>query len=131
MADLFSREWIEAFVGRWNGDNEMLVPLFSRGFSAVIALGYADQTDPRILLEVENGRVTRAGPYLAATRPQVDWDLRASPAQWAMWKKKPLEITSISVAVNRGELQFKAGDYRKLMRTPELAKAFLRFFTLL
>lgn len=131
MADLFSREWIEAFVARWNGDNEMVVPLFTQGFSGVIALGYADQNDPSVLLEVEHGRVSRAGPYLAATRPKLDWDLRASAAQWAAWKKKPLEIMGVSVAVNRGDLQFKAGDYRKLMRTPELAKAFLRFFTLL
>lgn len=131
MDEMFSRAWIEAFVARWNGDNDMVVPLFTQGFSAVIALGYADEADPSVLLEVEHGRVRRAGPYLAATQPQVDWDLRASAAQWSAWKKKPLEITGISVAVNRGDLQFRVGDYRKLMRTPELAKAFLRFFTLL
>jgi len=131
MDELFSRDWIEAFAARWNADNEMVVPLFTQGFSAVIALGHVTREDPSVLIEVENGRVSRAGPYLAATRPQIDWDLRATPAQWAAWKKKPLEITGVSVAVNKGDLQFKAGDYRKLMRTPELAKAFLRFFTLL
>jgi hypothetical protein len=131
MADIFTREWIESFANKWNADNEMVVPLFTHGFSAVIALGYAAHEDPSVLIEVENGRVARAGLYHAATTPTVDWDLRATPAQWAAWKKKPLEIMGVSVAVNSGQLQFKAGDYRKLMRTPDLAKAFLRFFTLL
>lgn len=131
MVELFSREWVEAFAERWNRDNEMVIPLFTHGFSAVIALGYPTQADPLVLLEVENGRVTRAGLFQAATCPAIDWDLRASPAQWAAWQKKPLEIMGVSVAVNKEQLQFKAGDYRKLMRTPDLAKAFLRFFRLL
>ncbi len=131
MADIFTRDWVESFADRWNRDNDMVIPLFTQGFSAVIALGYPTQADPLVLLEVENGRVARAGLYHAATCPPIDWDLRASPAQWAAWKQKPLEITGVSVAVNQGQLQFKAGDYRKLMRTPDLAKAFLRFFALL
>ena len=131
MADMFTREWVESFASRWNSDNEMVIPLFTQGFSAVIALGYPTQADPAVLLEVENGRVSRAGLYQAATCPPIDWDLRASPGQWAAWKEKPLEITGVSVAVNKGLLEFRAGEYRKLMRTPDLAKAFLRFFALL
>ena len=131
MADFFTREWVETFATRWNADNDMVVPLFTHGFSAVIAFGYSFQADPSVVVEVDHGRVARAGLYNAVTKPAIDWDLRATPEQWAAWKKKPLEIMGVSVAVNRGQLEFRSGDYRKMMRTPDLAKAFLRFFTLL
>lgn len=131
MAELFSREWVEAFANRWNSDNDMVVPLFTQGFSGIIALGYPAQADPSVLLDVDHGKVKRAGLYLAATCPPTDWDLRASREQWLAWQQKPLELTGVSVAVNKGTLEFRTGNYRKLMRTPELAKAFLRFFTLL
>lgn len=131
MAELFTRDWVEAFAERWNSDNDMVIPLFTQGFSAVIALGYPSQADPSVQLEVDNGRVVRAGLFRPTSQATIDWDLRATRDQWAAWKQKPLEITGVSVAINRGILEFRTGDYRKLMRTPDLAKAFLRFFTLL
>jgi hypothetical protein len=131
MTDFFTREWVESFARRWNGDTEMVAPLFAHGFSAVVALGYSDREEPSVLLNVEYGRIERAGRYVGTTQPKVDWDLRATPVQWAIWKENPLALSGVGVAVNTGQLRFKVGDYRKLMRTPELATAFLRFFKLL
>lgn len=130
--EFFTRQWLAAFVRRWNDDAEMTGPLAQIEFSAMIAFGYPKQEPPSVLFEIKNGKVARAGLYSQAAKlPAIDWDLRALPEQWAMWQSKPLTLSGLGVAVQNGQLQFKIGDYRKMIRTPGLAKPFLRFFYLL
>ena len=130
--EFFTRQWVEAFAQKWNRDADMVGPLAQIGFSGVIAFGYPGQAQPSVLLEVKSGKVKHAGMFHAGTQlPVIDWDLRALPEQWVMWQSKPLTLNTLGVAVQNQQLQFKAGDYRKMIRNPALANPFLRFFNLL
>ena len=130
--EFFTRQWVEAFAQKWNRDSEMIVPLAQIGFNAIIAFGYPNREEPSVLLEVKNGKVEHAGLFNKATQmPVTDWDLRALPEQWVAWQSKPLTLSTLGLAVQNQQLLFKAGDYRKMMRTPGLASPFLRFFYLL
>ncbi|MDP1680372.1 MAG: hypothetical protein Q8L39_01165 [Burkholderiales bacterium] len=130
--EFFTQAWVEGFAQKWNADTEMVRPLAEIGFCAVLAFGYPGQEAPSILLDVVNGKVERAGLVnKVAQLPAIDWDLRALPEQWLIWRSKPLTLSSLGVAVQNGQLLFKAGDYRKMIRTPSLASPFLRFFNLL
>lgn len=130
MGELFSREWVEGFAERWNKTEDMVVPLGEAGFKAIIGFGLKGEDMPRVLIEVHNGKVERAG-LATPTSPTADWDLRAEPEQWQLWRKQPLGLAGLGVAVTRGSLEFKTGDYRKMIRQIHLAKPFLHFFTLL
>jgi len=130
--EFFTQAWVEGFAQKWNADTEMVKPLAETDFSAVIAFGYPGQETPSVLLDVVKGKVERAGLVnKVAQLPDIDWDLRALPEQWLMWRTKPLTLSGLGVAVQNGQLVFKAGDYRKMIRTPSLANPFLRFFNLL
>ena len=128
--EFFTQAWVENLAQKWNADAEMIKPLAD--FSAVIAFGYPGEAQPSVMLKVVNGKVARAGLVnKVAQVPPLDWDLRALPEQWLMWRTKPLNLSNLGVAVQNGLLTFKAGDYRKMIRTPSLANPFLRFFNLL
>ena len=130
--EFFTHEWVEAFARKWNSDAEMTGPLAQIEFSAMVAFGYPNGDTPSVLFKVDHGKIKRAGLYnKVAKLPGIDWDLRALPEQWTMWQTKPLALSGLSVAVQNGQLQFKVGDYRKMIRTPNLANPFLRFFKLL
>ncbi len=130
--EFFTQAWVEGFAQKWNADAEMVKPLAEIDFSAVIAFGYPGQETPSVLLDVVKGKVERAGLVnKVAQLPDINWDLRALPEQWLMWRSKPLTLSGLGVAVQNGQLVFKAGDYRKMIRTPSLANPFLRFFNLL
>lgn len=130
--DFFTRQWVEEFARKWNRDGDMTGPLAQIGFNAIVAFGYPGQEEPSVLLEVKDGKVAHAGLFnKVAQAPAIDWDLRALPEQWVSWQSKPLTLSTLGVAVQNQQLQFKAGDYRKMIRTPGLAGPFLRFFNLL
>ncbi len=131
MEGLFSREWVERFASQWNANTDMVEPLAAAGFDSIIAFGFADETNPAVLLEVKNGKVEKAGVFIPANSPAPNWDLRAAAENWAKWKKEGLGIAGLGVAVATKQLEFRAGDYRKMIRTPQLAGPFLKFFTLL
>lgn len=130
--EFFTKSWVESFARKWNADAEMVKPLADIGFNAVIAFGYPNSDTPSVLIEVADGKAVRAGLVnKVAQLPDIDWDLRALPEQWTMWQSKPLTLSGLGVAVQNGQLVFKAGDYRKMIRTPSLANPFLRFFKIL
>lgn len=130
--EFFTRQWVEAFAQKWNRDAEMVGPLAQIGFSAIVAFGYPNSAEPSVLLQVNKGKVERAGLFnKVAKTPVIDWDLRALPEQWSAWQTKPLTLSNLGVAVQNQQLQFKVGDYRKMIRTPGLASPFLRLFYLL
>ncbi|MBU0593310.1 MAG: SCP-2 sterol transfer family protein [Pseudomonadota bacterium] len=131
MEGLFSREWAERFANQWNANSDMVEPLAAANFDSIIAFGFANEINPAVLVEVKNGKIKKAELHNATNSPAANWDLRAAPEQWAKWKKEGLGIAGLGVAVASGQLQFKNGDYRKMIRTPQLAGPFLKFFTLL
>ena len=130
--EFFTRRWVEDLARKWNRDAEMTGPLAQIGFTAIVAFGYPNRDNPSVLLDVKNGKVARAGLFnKVAQSPAIDWDLRALPEQWVSWQTKPLTLSSLGVTVQNQQLQFNAGNYRKMIRTPGLASAFLRVFNLL
>lgn len=131
MEGLFSREWVERFASQWNANTDMVEPLAAANFDSIIAFGFAGEINPAVLLEVKNGKVEKAGVFIPANSPAPNWDLRAAAENWAKWKKEGLGIAGLGVAVATKQLEFRAGDYRKMIRTPQLAGPFLKFFTLL
>lgn len=131
MEGLFSQEWVEHFAGRWNANLDMVEPLAAANFDSIIAFGFKGEVNPAVLLEVKNGRAERAGVFRLDHSPTPHWDLRAAPEHWSKWRAEGMGIAGLGVAVASGHLQFKAGDYRRMIRSPHLAGPFLKFFTLL
>ena len=131
MEGLFSRLWVERFATQWNANTDMVEPLAAANFDSIIAFGFISEINPAVLLEVKNGKVEKAGVFIAASSPPLNWDLRASAESWAKWQKEGMGIGGLGVAVATKQLEFRSGDYRKMIRTPWLAGPFLKFFTLL
>ena len=131
MEGLFSRLWAERFATQWNANKDMVEPLAKTKFDSIIAFGFINEINPAALLEVKNGKVEKAGVFIAANSPTLNWDLRATAENWAKWKKEGMGIAGLGVAVATKQLEFRSGDYRKMIRTPWLAGPFLKFFTLL
>ena len=61
--EFFTRQWVEDLARKWNRDAEMTGPLAQIGFTAIVAFGYPNRDNPSVLLEVKNGKVTRAGLF--------------------------------------------------------------------
>ncbi|MDR3392612.1 MAG: hypothetical protein P4L77_12855 [Sulfuriferula sp.] len=131
MEDLFSEAWAKRFSNKWNNNTEMVDQLAAANFDSVIAFGYLDYPVPEVILEITQGLITHTQPYAADSCPVAEWDLRAKPEQWAKWRGNGPGITGLGVAVASRQLQFVAGDYRKMIRQPLLAGPFLKFFTFL
>ncbi len=128
---MFTKQWLEAFAQRWNADPEMVHPLAKARFTSKIGFGFIDSKDPAVVLEVEEGRVARAGSFNPTAHTKLDWDLRATPEQWTIWRQEGLGFMALGVAVSSKQLEFHAGDYRKMIRNPDLAAPFLKTSTLL
>lgn len=128
---MFTKQWVESFAQRWNADPDMVHPLAKARFTAKIGFGFSDSKDPGVVLEVEEGKVARAGSYNPAAHANLDWDLRAAPEQWTKWRQEGMGFMALGVAVSTKQLEFRAGDYRKMIRNPDLAAPFLKAFTLL
>ena len=128
MPDLFSEIWMKEFSKLWNTDREMIHNLAGQDFNAKIGYGFVDMPNPVGLLIVSHGKIEMASSY---KNQEVDWDLRASVEDWQTWLDEGLGLARLGFAVAHRKLQFKKGDYRKMLHTPQLAKAFLRSFELM
>ncbi len=131
MEDLFSEEWAKRFSRKWNNNTEMVEQLAAANFDSVVALGYPNHSMPEVVLEITQGRITNTRCMELNNCPDTDWDLRAEPEQWEKWRGNGPGITGLGVAVASRQLQFIAGDYRRMIRQPLLAGPFLKFFTFL
>lgn len=128
MAKLFSDNWMAAFAELWNADEEMVANLGEAGFSATIGFGCKGEDQPRGVVEVIDGRIAYAGGH----NGQVpDWDMRADIADWKEWISKGFGLDKLGISVASGRLDFETGDYRRMIRNPNLAKPFLRHFELM
>ena len=128
MARLFSDEWMYMLADRWNADTDMVDNLAQAGFCATIGFGHKGDEHPAGVVEVKDGRVQFAGGYEGQ---ELDWDLRADPQDWQEWLEQGFGLDKLGVAVSSGRLSFMVGDYRQMIRNPNLAKPFLRNFDLM
>ena len=128
MAQIFSDEWMRAFAELWNTDEEMVENLNQAGFNACIGFGCKGDAQPRGVVEVRNGRIAYAGGF---ENHNLDWDMRAEPSDWREWITNGFGMDKLGVSVSSGRLEFAKGDYRRMIRNPNLAKPFLRHFDLM
>ena len=131
MAGMFDQEWLNGFSTRWNSTPEMTGPLGQAKFNSTIGFGYKDSEHPCVKFQVADGKIVSTSLVQPGDTTDYNWDLRATPEQWEAWRKEPLTIMSLGPAVAQGKIQFKAGDYRAMIRQMQLAKPFLHFFTIL
>jgi hypothetical protein len=128
MAELFSEEWMRSFVEAWNNEPELYEPLSKIGFNSVIAYGFVDESQPRGVITVQNGRGASGGAYKGE---QLNWDLRAKPDDWEKWLKKGLSMMSLGMAYTTGKLKFRVGDYMAMIKNPSMAGPFIKSFTVM
>jgi len=128
MAQLFSAEWMEALGQLWNKDEKMLKNLENVHFDSVVGYGYKDESKPRGVLVVREGKVVHGGAY---TDQALNWDLRADIGSWENWLKKGFGLARLGSAVTSGELKFLTGDYRQMVKNVKLSVPFLRHLDLM
>lgn len=128
MTEVFSEAWMFEYARLWNAEQTMVRELARQRFNAVVAYGFLDQPAPRGLLVVVRGVAEQAGDYDGR---ELDWDLRASPADWIQWLEQGFDLSRILVAVGTQHLQVWKGNYQRILRKPPLVGALLRAFALM
>jgi len=128
MARLFSDEWMRSFAELWNDDSEMVENLAEAGFNSTIGFGCSGDEKPVGIVEVRDGRIMYAGEFKGQT---LDWDMRAEVDAWKEWLTEGFGFDKLGVSVSTGKLSFLAGDYRQMIRYPNMAKPFMRHFELM
>ena len=128
MARLFSDEWMRSFAELWNADSEMVENLAEAGFNSTIGFGCSGDEKPVGIVEVRDGRIMYAGEFQGQT---LDWDMRAEVDAWKEWLTEGFGFDKLGVSVSTGKLSFLAGDYRQMIRYPNMAKPFMRHFELM
>ena len=128
MAELFSDEWMKAYMEQWNNEPELSGGLAKINFTSNIAYGIIGEDNPRGILVVENGKASSAGAYNGEV---ANWDLRASEDNWKKWFKKGLGMASLGAAYIGGKLKFKTGDYAAMIKDPRMAGPFVKSFTVM
>ncbi len=130
MEALFSEGWTKRFANKWN-NSEIVAQLAEANFNSLIAFGYIEPEYPEVVIDIRNGRIINARQHHTDQIGEFDWDLRAEPEQWLKWRGNGPGIGGLGVAIANRQLQFRAGDYRKMIRQPLLARPFLKFFAFL
>ncbi|MGO9941551.1 MAG: hypothetical protein ACLPIC_02070 [Rhodoblastus sp.] len=125
MASLFSDDWMVDFGNAWNEDKDLGDALARIGFKSTIGYGFDGEDKPRGVVRVENGYVIEAGAYAGQS---LNWDLRASPADWEKWCAKGIGMMSLGIAYTSGKLKFKVGDYGAMIKNPAMAGPFIKSF---
>lgn len=126
MSEMFSNEWMEGFQNAWNADPELAGALAEIGFNSTIGYGFPDDGQPTGVLVVENGQAVSGAAY---NGEELNWDLRAKPAQWEKWAKKPPGMAGLGMAFTTGKIKFKVGDYGGMLKDPRMAGPFIKSFS--
>jgi hypothetical protein len=128
MAALFSDDWMVDFGNAWNDESELGDALNKIAFNSVIGYGYDGEANPRGYIKVENGYVTAAGAFAGEA---LNWDLRASAADWEKWCKSGIGMMALGLAYTTGKLKFKVGDYGAMIKNPAMAGPFIKSFSVM
>lgn len=128
MSEVFSEAWMREYARLWNAEQAMVRELTRQRFNAAVGYGFPDTVDPKSMLVVARGVAEHAGRYDGR---ELDWDLRAAPADWVRWLSQGFDLSSILVAVGANRLQIRKGDHKRILRKPPLVGALLRAFALM
>ena len=125
MADLFSDEWMKSFQASWNADPELKDALAAIDFNSVIGYGMPGEDAPRGYINVVQGEIVDAGTY---TDQALNWDIRASDANWEKWLAKGVGMAGLGMAVTTGKMKFLVGDFKSMVKDPRMAGPFIKSF---
>jgi hypothetical protein len=128
MAELFSDEWMKGFMQAWNNEPELAGALEKIGFNSVIGYGFDGEENPRGVIVVQNGKAVEAGKYGGQA---LNWDLRASPENWAGWVAKGISMMGLGMAYTTRKLKFKVGDYTAMVKDPRMTGPFIKSFSVM
>ena len=128
MSALFSDEWMKGFMEQWTAESALAGALAEIGFNSAIGYGFPDDAQPTGVLVVENGKAVSAGSY---NGEELNWDIRASDAQWQKWISKPPGMMGLGTAFASGKMKFKVGDYGAMLKDPRMAKPFITSFSVM
>lgn len=128
MANLFDVDWMAGFLEAWNADPSLSADLEKIGFNSTIGYGFEGEDTPRGVIAIENGKAISAGAY---NGEEMNWDLRASDANWQKWLKKPPGMMGLGMAYTSRKLQFKVGDYGAMVKDPRMAGPFIKTFSVM
>ena len=128
MAELFSDEWMKAFMEQWNAEPELAGALKKINFNSNIGYGFDGEDNPRGVLCVENGQAVSGGTYNGET---LNWDLRASAENWNKWLRKPPGMAGLGMAYTTRKLKFVVGDYGAMVKDPRMAAPFIKSFSVM
>lgn len=128
MSALFSDEWMKGFMEQWNAESDLADALAAIGFNSVIGYGVPEDGQARGVLVVENGKAVSAGAY---NGEELNWDIRASDAQWQKWISKPPGMMGLGLAFTSGKMKFVVGDYGGMLKDPRMAKPFIKSFSVM
>ncbi len=128
MAELFSKEWAQAYMDAWNTDEEITSTLERADFNSVVAFGFQDEEAPNFVMTIQKGRVVSTDN----TSPEgINWDIRASKDNWLSLIAKPPGLMKLGMAYTSRKMRFKKGDYATMIKDPSLAGAFVKSFGLM
>jgi len=119
---------MKKFKDAWNAEKDLKDALQKIGFNSAIGYGFDGEDDPRGVLIVENGEATDGAAYNGQT---LSWDLRATPADWEKWSKKPPGMMGLGMAYTSRKLKFKVGDYAAMIKDPRMAGPFIKSFAVM
>ncbi len=125
MADLFSDEWMKAYMDAWNNEPALAGALAKINFNSVIGYGFQGDDGPTGVITVEDGVVTAAGAYNGET---LSWDIRAKQASWDKWLSKGVGMAGLGMAYTTGKMKFVVGDYMSMAKDPRMAGPFIKSF---
>ena len=128
MAELFSREWADAYMEAWNSDTEIVSTLENAGFNSIVGFGYADDDEPAFVMTIENGKVVSV---MKPATKKPNWDIRATRENWMSLIVKPPGLMKLGIAYTSRKLRFVTGDYATMIKDPSLASAFVKSFALM
>lgn len=128
MPELFSTDWAQKYKDIWNSTDGIAEDLGRSGFNSVVAFGIDGEAEPRVVLTISNGQIMSASEHKGQS---LNWDLRATPEEWAALVAKPPGLMKLGLAYTSRKLKFNKGDYAVMIKDPSLSTAFVKCFALM
>jgi len=122
---MFSEDWMKQYGEAWNTEPGLADALEQISFNSVIGYGFEGADAPVGYIDVQNGKVVSSGAY---DGQDLNWDLRASEANWQKWAKKPPGMVGLGMAYTTKKLKFIIGDYAAMVKDPRMAGPFIKSF---
>ncbi len=124
---MFTEDWMNKYGEAWNQEPGLADALKQISFNSVIGYGIDGADVPMGYIDVKEGEVVSSGAY---DGQELNWDLRATEANWEKWTKKPLGMMGLGMAYTTKKLKFNVGDYSAMIKDPRMAGPFIKSFSL-